>query len=109
MFQAVRHVLPVLPPLALLAVRSLRPNEARIRDPSDRVDKEQLPAALDGRLARIQEKTYYSPIPLQTMGPGSLFYGVSGGNVPYIFTRERKLETFRVYRVDARRGARPAA
>jgi 4-amino-4-deoxy-L-arabinose transferase-like glycosyltransferase len=202
MFQAVRHVLPVLPPLALLAVRSLRPNEARIRDPSDRarrpmrwtvgvlgvcllaqavvafgvgaadyayadtyrqfahaaktnlprpgrdvwffghwgwqlyassagfrqlaghgprpkagdalivpdrVDKEQLPAALDGRLARIQEKTYYSPIPLQTMGPGSLFYGVSGGNVPYIFTRERKLETFRVYRVEARRGARPPA
>jgi len=217
MFQAVRHVLPVLPPLALLAVRSLRPNEARGRPfdrlrvtPSeaegrdssdrarrpmrwmvgvlgvcllaqaviafgvgaadyayadtyrqfaheartnlprpgrdvwffghwgwqlyassagfrqlaghgpmpkagdalivpDRVDKEQLPAALDGRLALIQEKTYSSPIPLQTMGPGSLFYGVSGGNVPYIFTRERKLETFRVYRVEARRGARPAA
>jgi hypothetical protein len=67
----------------------------------DRVHKGPLPERLD--LDQIEEKTYHGRIPIHTMdgNVGASFYSVTRTSVPYVFTRDRTLETFRVFRVKA--------
>jgi 4-amino-4-deoxy-L-arabinose transferase-like glycosyltransferase len=65
----------------------------------DRVHKGSGPEGLE--LTQIEEKTYRGRIPIHTMdgSVGASFYATTGTSVPYAFTRERTLETFRVFRV----------
>jgi len=65
----------------------------------DRVHKGSAPDGLE--LTQIEEKTYRGRIPIHTMdgSVGASFYATTGASVPYAFTRERTLETFRVFRV----------
>jgi len=65
----------------------------------DRVHKGPLPQGLN--LIEIEHKTYQGRVPIHTMdgSVGVSFYATSGDSVPYAFTRERALETLRVFRV----------
>jgi 4-amino-4-deoxy-L-arabinose transferase-like glycosyltransferase len=65
----------------------------------DRVHKGGLPEGLE--LDEIEEKTYSGRIPIHTMdgSVGASFYAVVGRSVPYAFTQDRALETFRVFHV----------
>jgi hypothetical protein len=67
----------------------------------DRVHRGPLPEALD--LDEIGHKTYQGRVPIHTMdgSVGASFYSTTGDSVPYAFTRERALETFRVFRVES--------
>ncbi|UCH34366.1 MAG: glycosyltransferase family 39 protein [Armatimonadota bacterium] len=66
----------------------------------DRVHRGPLPEGLE--LEQIEEKTYRGRIPIHTMvSSGASFYSVTSHSVPYAFTRERDLETFRVFRVES--------
>ena len=65
----------------------------------DRVHRGGLPEGLE--LDEIEEKTYRGRIPIHTMdgSVGASFYAAVGRSVPYAFTRDRALETFRVFHV----------
>ena len=65
----------------------------------ERVHKGPLPEGL--ALEQVEEKTYRGRIPIHTMdgSAGARFYAVVGRGVPYAFTRDPTLETFRVFRV----------
>lgn len=65
----------------------------------DRVHKGALPQGLE--LQQFEEKTYRGRIPIHTMdgSVGASFYAVVGRSVPYAFTRDQTLETFRMFHV----------
>jgi hypothetical protein len=91
----------------LLGPRGRMPRPGDLLLMPDRVYKGPLPEGLE--ITQIEEKTYRGRIPIHTMD-GSVsasFYSTTGASVPYAFTRERTLETFRVFRVES--APRPAS
>jgi len=83
----------------LLAAHGRRPRPGEWIIIPDRVHKGPVPEGLP--LEFVWEKTYRGRIPIHTMDGyiGASFYAVTGRNVPYRFTRQRDLETFRIFRV----------
>jgi len=84
------------------ASRGPRPRPGSLFIVPERVDKGSQPEGL--ALKQIEEKTCRGRIPIHTMdgSVGASFYSVVGRAMPYVFTRERTLETFRVFRVGAK-------
>jgi hypothetical protein len=85
----------------LLAQHGALPRPGDLLIVPERVHKGELPAGLEPRLSLVQEKTYRGRIPIHTMDgfQHASFYAVVGRLAPYFFTRDRTLETFKVYRV----------
>lgn len=85
----------------LIATNGPLPHTGDLIIVPDRVHKGPLPDGLEGRLERVSETTYRTRLHLFTMNDfaGGSFYAVVGRNVPYYFSTDDTLETFRLYRV----------
>jgi 4-amino-4-deoxy-L-arabinose transferase-like glycosyltransferase len=86
----------------LLAEHGRLPRSGDVLIIPERVHKGPLPEGLE--LTQIEEKAYRGRIPIHTMD-GSVrasFYAVVGATMPYVFTGDRRLEVFRVFRVNGR-------
>ncbi|HIE53394.1 MAG TPA: hypothetical protein EYP85_16700 [Armatimonadetes bacterium] len=84
-----------------LAAHGPRPQPGDLLLEPQRVHKGRFPKGLRRQLVLWEEREYPGRLPLRTMNgfKGASFYAVVRENVPYLFTRDKVLEIFRVYRV----------
>jgi hypothetical protein len=85
----------------LMATHGALPRPGDLLIIPERAHKGKMPAGLGTRLELVSERDYSTPLKMFTMNgfSGASFYAVVGANLPYLYSPDDRLETFRIYRV----------